>query len=380
MVFLDRVKENVNIKEGVSKFKNTVTEMAQSGMEKGKELLHRNKTEEENVSEEEMEEKGSKMLKVLDWAFDKANGNIPGLGSSSDMAKKYLDKYGNVNAAINHLVNWQITSSATTGFVTSLGGLPTMAITLPANIAGVMGIQLRMIGAIAELGGYHENTEEKKTGMYLCLLGSQAGNVLSKTASQFAVKFTTASLKKLPGTVLTKINQTVGFRLFTKFGQKGLVNIHKAIPVLGGVVGGSVDALSTYSIAKAAKALFLNDIIDFEKQEQIEIAKIRLVINMALIDGVYSEEESEMLKVLVNAMSLSDKSRTMLYAEIDNPKQNKVDLSIFNDDLMNVTTLLSGLAQLAKADGTLHPAEKLYLQSLGRELGYTDDALKLLVE
>ena len=101
---------------------------------------------------------------------------------------------------------------------------------------------------------------------------------------------------------------------------------------------------------------------------------------MSLIDGVYSEEESEMLKVLVNTMSLSDKSRTMLYAEIDNPKQNKVDLSVFNDDLMNATTLLSGLSQVAKADGTLHPAEKLYLQSLGRELGYADDALKLLIE
>ena len=368
MVFLDRVKENVNLKEGVSKITAKVSDIAQSRKERGKELLHRNKTEEENVSEEEMEEKGSKMLEVLDWAFDKANGNIPGLGSSSDMAKRYLDKYGNVNTAINHLVNWQITSSATTG------------VTLPANIAGVMGIQLRMIGAIAELGGYHENTEEKKTGMYLCLLGSQAGNVLSKTAGQFAVKFTTASLKKLPGEVLKKINKAVGFRLFTKFGKTGVVNLHKMIPVLGGVVGGSVDALSTYSIAKAAKALFLNDIIDFEKQEQIEIAKIRLVINMSLIDGVYSEEESEMLKVLVNTMSLSDKSRTMLYAEIDNPKQNKVDLSVFNDDLMNATTLLSGLSQVAKADGTLHPAEKLYLQSLGRELGYADDALKLLIE
>ena len=380
MVFLDRVKENVNLKEGVSKITAKVSDMAQSGKERGKELLHRNKTGEENVSEEEMEEKGTKMLKVLDWAFDKANGNIPGLGSSSDMAKKYLDKYGNVNTAINHLVNWQITSSATAGFVTSFGGLPTMAVTLPANIAGVMGIQLRMIGAIAELGGYHENTEEKKTGMYLCLLGSQAGNVLSKTAGQFAVKFTTASLKKLPGEVLKKINKAVGFRLFTKFGKTGVVNLHKMIPVLGGVVGGSVDALSTYSIAKAAKALFLNDIIDFEKQEQIEIAKIRLVINMSLIDGVYSEEESEMLKVLVNTMSLSDKSRTMLYAEIDNPKQNKVDLSVFNDDLMSTTTLLTGLSQVAKADGTLHPAEKLYLQSLGRELGYADDALKLLIE
>ena len=68
------------------------------------------------------------------------------------------------------------------------------------------------------------------------------------------MKFATASLKKLPGTVLTKINQAVGFRLVTKFGGKGLVNIHKAIPILGGVVGGSVDALSTYAIAKAAKA------------------------------------------------------------------------------------------------------------------------------
>ncbi len=380
MVFLNKVKENVNLKEGVAKITAKVSDLAQSGKEKGQELLHRNKTGEENVSEGEMEEKGSKMLEVLDWAFDKANGNIPGLGSSSDMAKRYLDKYGNVNTAINHLVNWQITSSATAGFVTSFGGLPTMAVTLPANVAGVMGIQLRMIGAIAELGGYHENTEEKKTGMYLCLLGSQAGNVLSKTAGQFAVKFTTASLKKLPGEVLKKINKAVGFRLFTKFGKTGVVNLHKMIPVLGGVVGGSVDALSTYSIAKAAKALFLNDIIDFEKQEQIEIAKIRLVINMSLIDGVYSEEESEMLKVLVNTMSLSDKSKTMLYAEIDNPKQNKVDLSVFNDDLMNTTTLLTGLSQVAKADGTLHPAEKLYLQSLGRELGYADDALKLLIE
>ncbi len=139
--------------------------------------------------------------------------------------------------------------------------------------------------------------------------------------------------------MLTKINQAVGFRLFTKFGQKGLVNIHKAIPVLGGFVGGTVDAMSTYAIAKAAKALFLNEIIDFEKQEQIEIAKAKLILNMALVDGNFSQ-----------------------------------------DVLMNATTLLSGMAQLAKADGTLHPAEKLYLQTLGHELGYTDDALKLLVE
>jgi uncharacterized tellurite resistance protein B-like protein len=101
---------------------------------------------------------------------------------------------------------------------------------------------------------------------------------------------------------------------------------------------------------------------------------------MALVDGDFSQDEENLLKVLVGGMNISDKSRTLLFAEIDNQKQQKVDLNIFKDDLMNATTLLSGLAQLAKADGTLHPAEKLYLQTLGHELGYADDALKLLVE
>lgn len=368
MSFLTKIKGSVST-EAIQTLTNKAKELAGNAISKP----------EGEPSEQEQAEKGAKMLKVMDWAFDKANGNIPGFGTSQEMAQKYLDKYETVNAAIDHMVNWQITSAATAGFVTSLGGLATMPITLPANIAGVMAIQLRMIGAIAEMGGFHENTEEKKTGMYLCLLGSQAGNVLSKTAGQFAVKFATASLKKLPAAVLTKINQAVGFRLVTKFGEKGLVNIHKAIPILGGIVGGSVDALSTYAIAKAAKALFLNEIIDFEKQEQIEINKARLIINMALVDGVYSDEEAEVLKCLVGAMNISDKGRTLLLGEIAHPKQQKVDMAAFKGDVMYSSTLLSGLLQLAKADGAIHPAELIYLNSLGHELGYNEDTMKQII-
>ena len=371
MSFLTAIKDTAS-KENISTLTEKAKELATQVKSKATEVISSPSV----ATEQEEEEKGAKMLEVMDWAFEKANGNIPGLGTSHEMAEKYLQKYGSVNAAIDHLVNWQITTAATAGFVTSFGGLATMPITLPANIAGVMAIQLRMIGAIAELGGFHENTEEKKTGMYLCLLGSQAGNVLSKTAGQFAVKFATASLKKLPGTVLTKINQAVGFRLVTKFGEKGLVNIHRAIPVLGGIVGGSVDALSTYAIAKAAKALFLNDIIDFEKQEQIEINKVQLLINMALVDGVYSPEEAEVLKVIVGGLNISPKAQTVLLGEIERPKQQKVDLTPFKDDVMYAATLLSGLSQLVMADGTIHPAEKIYLYSLAHELGYTDEMLQ----
>ncbi len=101
------------------------------------------------------------------------------------MAQKYLDKYSSVNAAIDHLVNWQITSAATAGFVTNLGGLATMPLTLPANIAGVMAIQLRMIGAIAELGGFHENSEENKSHQWFHPLRCQTD---TKTTDPIAQK------------------------------------------------------------------------------------------------------------------------------------------------------------------------------------------------
>lgn len=334
------------------------------------------------ATKEEMsdEEKTSQMLQVLDWAYNKANGNVPGFGTSQEMAEEYLKKNnGNIEEAVDAMVRWQVTAAATAGFVTSLGGLPTMLITLPANIAGVMAIQLRLIGAIAHMTGSHEETEERKTGMYLCLLGTEASNVLSKTAAQFAIKFTTATLKKLSGEVLTKINQAVGFRLVTKFGTKGLVNLHKAIPLIGGFVGGSVDALSTYAIAQAAKALFLGDMIDFERQEALELNRMRVLMNMALVDGIYGEDEKNLLLQIASSLTLSEKVQTQLYAEINTPKRQNVDLKLFKDDPMLSACLLGTLNDIISADGQIHPAEKIYFNTLAKDLGYDETTLNQLL-
>ncbi len=332
------------------------------------------------IAHEEQEETGSKMLKVMDWAMEKATGNIPGLGSANEMANKYLEKYGSVHKAIDKLIAWQITSAATAGFVTNLGGLPAMPITLPANVVGVMAIQLRMIGAIAELGGHHENTEEKRTGMYLCLLGSQAGDVLSKTSSQVAIKFATSALKRLPGDVLTKINQQVGFRLFTKFGEHGLLNLHKAIPVIGGIVGGSIDAFSTYAIAKAAKALFLNEIIEFEKQEQLEANKVRLLINLLQIDSndKYNEKK-ELIRTILFKIDVSDKVRNELLNDIECPKKFNVDLEPFKNDLMLSSTTLYALYQVASL-GDISPVETIYIKQLAKKMECPDEIVNDILQ
>ena len=64
-------------------------------------------------------------------------------------------------------------------------------------------------------------------------------------------------VKKIPDTVLTKINQKVGFKFLTKFGEKGIINIVKLVPVVGGVIGGGFDLVETKVIANRAYKMFI---------------------------------------------------------------------------------------------------------------------------
>lgn len=52
-------------------------------------------------------------------------------------------------------------------------------------------------------------------------------------------------VKRIPGETIKAINSKVGFRFVTKFGEKGVVNLGKVVPVLGDVIGGTLDVTST---------------------------------------------------------------------------------------------------------------------------------------
>ena len=74
----------------------------------------------------------------------------------------------------------------------------------------------------------------------------------------FGTKFATSYIQKnVTREVLNKINKAVGFRLVTKFGTKGLINLGKVVPVLGGVIGGGLDAFTTNIVGNQARNTFL---------------------------------------------------------------------------------------------------------------------------
>lgn len=197
------------------------------------------------------------IMRTLDWAYDKAINGIPGFDSAEEMANDYLKGNGSLTDKVNALIRWQNAKSATSGFLSGLGGVITLPVTIPANIASVIYVQIRMIAAIAHMAGYDLRDDRVKTLVYTCLCGNAAKDIVKEFGIKLGTKLTETAIKKISAEVIVKINQTVGFRLLTKFGEKGMINLGKAIPLVGGVIGGTIDGISTNLIGNVARDTFL---------------------------------------------------------------------------------------------------------------------------
>lgn len=197
------------------------------------------------------------IMDTLDWAYEKALTSLPGIDSAFEMAEDYQSQDGTLEDKVNSLIRWQNTKAGTTGFLTGLGGALTLPVTIPANIATVFYVQIRMIAAIAIMGGYNVKNDQVKSLVYAALTGNAANEVLKNTGIQLGTKLTTSLIKSISGETIKAINRAVGFRLITKFGQTGLVNLGKMLPILGGVIGGTFDAVSTNIIGNVARDAFI---------------------------------------------------------------------------------------------------------------------------
>ena len=196
----------------------------------------------------------NKGLMILDSCYEKVLAGVPFVSEPvEELANNYLKKYSQ-EKAIQEMIFWQTKKCFTSGFLTSIGGLITLpiAIAIPTNISSVLYIQMRMVAAIAYIRGYNLKDDEVKTLIYCILLDISIENILKSFGVKFANKLSLALIQKIPGKVLIEINTKLGMRFITKAGEKGLINLTKTVPFIGGVVGGSFDWITTKRIAKSA--------------------------------------------------------------------------------------------------------------------------------
>ncbi len=217
------------------------------------------------------------IMQLLDKLYEQSTQGIAKVSPPiEELAADYLQKNSDVDAAAKQFVNYQIAKCTTSGFLAGLGGLIMLPVALPANVGSVLYVQMRMIACLAYMGGFDTDSDQVQTLVYACLAGISIDQIIKQAGIQFGNKLAMAMVKKIPGEVLTKINQKVGFRFLTKFGTKGVINIGKAVPIIGGIISGGFDFAETKTIANRAYKMFIeNDASVLSDGESVDVEIIQ---------------------------------------------------------------------------------------------------------
>ena len=219
--------------------------------------------EKKNIGQEDM-------MKLLDSLYDTA---VKGVGRGTTqkgklpvemmiqpvdtIAHHYLAKQGSIEMAAKSFIKYQIAKCSTTGFLTGLGGVLTLPIAIPANIASALFIQLQTITTLAKMGGFDVKSDQVRTMAYMCLADLSVDQALKQSGIQLGERMAMNAIAHIPCEVLQRINQRVGFRLVTKFGQRGVINLGKTVPIVGGIISGGFDGIKTKQIADRAYKTFI---------------------------------------------------------------------------------------------------------------------------
>lgn len=192
----------------------------------------------------------------LDWIVKTAIEGFGILPPAEQVAENHRNKCKTTEDAINSVIAWRTAYAAGTGFVTGLGGLATLPVAIPTSMAASYILAASTAATVAKLRGYDIRSDQVRTMIMLCLLGQASEEVLRQVGIQISRKSFEQLIKRIPGEVLKKINQKVCYRLVTKMGEKGVINLIKLVPIAGGVVGAGFDATFVNLCGNTAKNIF----------------------------------------------------------------------------------------------------------------------------
>ena len=238
------------------------------------------------------------IMKALGACYEKSLYGLGKIAPPVDkFAEQYLQKNSDPKEAAKAMIKWQVAKCTTSGFITGFGGAITLPVTIPANIGSVFYVQMRMIACTAYLAGYDIYSDQVQSFVYACLAGVSVNDVVKQAGIKVGRKFAEQGIKKIPGAALVKINQAVGFRLVTKFGEKGIFNLGKMIPGVGAVISGGLDYAETKVIAnRAYKMFFEGDFTASDKEpvlnEDIEDDVVEVIDDVEIIEAVELNPEN----------------------------------------------------------------------------------------
>jgi uncharacterized protein (DUF697 family) len=209
--------------------------------------------------------------KLAEYLLEKGIAGVGPLSSAEALAREYLDdaSFESNDARVDALVLRETTKNFATGFVTGLGGFLTLPVAVPSALAASWVLQARLAAAIARIHGHDLSSARTRTSILLSLAGDVAREAMGDLGVPFSSgnRLTRRAVEQVPGRALVEINKRIGVKLLARAGQRTLNNFSRFVPLLGGVVGGTIDAVVCRMVARTARELLApaeGEIIDGE--------------------------------------------------------------------------------------------------------------------
>jgi hypothetical protein len=187
-------------------------------------------------------------------ALHRAIHGIGPLPAASVAAEKQLREHrGDVDRAIHGVIENHVRYAGAQGFLTNLGGLATMAFTVPTNMSGLALVECRMIAAIAHLRGYDLSDPRVRNAVLVCLLGEETVRELVEAHKLPAPPMALATAPAHDPWLDKVISAEVASDLVAKVaGKKVAGTVARRIPLVGGLVGMGADGYTTWRVGRYA--------------------------------------------------------------------------------------------------------------------------------
>lgn len=318
------------------------------------------------------------------------------------MKRKDIDKLA------SSAITYHTATVTTLSTVTGLPGGPAIVASIPADLAQyyfhvfVLAQKMAYLYGFPDLRDENAKLTEDAADMLTLFVGIMMGarlanNIMRDIATDLAVQVA----KKIPQKTLTRtiyypIVHQVSKRIGTNISKSGFTKTFgRFIPLLGGIVSGGITYATFYPGAKRLqKALhqqmdLLGDNLDAGKDisitdgdidESLERNAMQTLVNMALMNESNPHKKHEYLSKAVSHTSMDANEKESLISAFDNQDTFKVDLQPFSNDEVSATLLMRRLAEIIHISDNVSVTEKIYLNKISRELGYSQRDVEQFIE
>ena len=193
---------------------------------------------------------GSFVREALNRAIDGVGPLAPAAAAADSQLR---EQRGDVERAIHEVIENNVRIAGAQGFVTNVGGMITMTITIPANVTGLAVIQCRMVAGIAHLRGHDLADPRVRNAILALLLGEEQVHELVRRrkipSTPMAIATAPAHDPTLDGALAAVVASDIVARVA---GKRLATTLARKIPVVGGVVGMGADGYTTWRVGRYA--------------------------------------------------------------------------------------------------------------------------------